>query len=52
MTDKRTTDVYDDENVPKVDLPHNSTKDSVKNDGSAEPLPESFRPRKDGPGGE
>ena len=52
MSDKKYTDVYDDENIPKVDLPQNSTRDSAKNDGIAEPLPESFRPRKDGPGGD
>lgn len=52
MADKKITDIYDDENIPKVDLPQNSTKDSAKNGGSIEPLPESSRPRKDGPGGE
>ena len=36
--------VYDDGDIPQVDLPQNS--DIV------EPLPESTRPRKDGPGGE
>ena len=35
---------YDDGNIPEIDLPHSS--DSV------EPLPESTRPRKDGPGGD
>ncbi|MBO6015879.1 MAG: hypothetical protein J6P60_04750 [Lachnospiraceae bacterium] len=35
------SDVYDDGNIPKEDLK-----------GNAEPLPESTRPRKDGPGGE
>ena len=35
---------YDDGNIPDVDLP--SGEDIV------EPLPESTRPRKDGPGGE
>jgi len=34
-------DLYDDGNIPKEDLP-----------GSVEPLPESTRPRKDGPGGD
>lgn len=38
---------YDDGNIPKVDLPQNK-----KTSESAEPLPESTRPRKDGPGGE
>lgn len=36
---------YDDGDIPEVDLPQN-------NDGSIEPLPESERPRKDGPGGD
>ena len=35
---------YDDGNIPDVDLP--SGEDNV------EPLPESSRPRKDGPGGD
>lgn len=35
---------YDDGNIPDADLP--SGEDTV------EPLPESTRPRKDGPGGE
>lgn len=38
---------YDDGNIPDVDLP--SGEDAVK---PVEPLPESERPRKDGPGGE
>lgn len=37
------TNDYDDGDIPIIDLPQN--KDS------AEPLPESTRPRKDGPGG-
>lgn len=37
---------YDDGNIPQVDLPGNDQNTSV------EPLPESARPRKDGPGGE
>lgn len=39
--------VYDDDNIPEVDLPHGS---KAKN-ASVEPLPESTRPRQDGPGG-
>ena len=35
---------YDDDDIPQVDLPQDT--------GSVEPLPESTRPRKDGPGGE
>lgn len=42
--------VYDDGNIPEVDLPQD--KASSQKDYSVEPLPESFRPRKDGPGGE
>lgn len=38
---------YDDDNIPEIDLP--KTTDKVE---PAEPLPESSRPRKDGPGGE
>lgn len=40
------TNTYDDDDIPPVDLP--------KKDGNynVEPLPESTRPRKDGPGGE
>ncbi|MDD6038336.1 MAG: hypothetical protein PUD20_06050 [bacterium] len=38
---------YDDGNIPDVDLP--GSKAAVK---PAEPLPESSRPRKDGPGGD
>lgn len=40
-TNRNTTNTYDDGNIPEVDLPHD-----------VEPLPESERPRKDGPGGE
>lgn len=36
--------IYDDGNIPEVDLPEKNTM--------TEPLPESSRPRKDGPGGE
>ena len=38
---------YDDGNIPDVDLP--SGEDAVN---PVEPLPESSRPRKDGPGGD
>lgn len=34
-------DNYDDDNIPEIDLPED-----------VEPLPESTRPRKDGPGGD
>lgn len=36
--------IYDDDNIPEIDLP--------KSSWITEPLPESTRPRKDGPGGE
>lgn len=35
---------YDDGNIPEIDLP--------KDSWITEPLPESTRPRKDGPGGD
>lgn len=46
----KTTNVYDDDNIPEVDLPH--PNNSIESDGTVEPLPESSRPRKDGPGGD
>lgn len=46
-TNNSSVSVYDDGNIPKVDFPQ--SKDAVK---PVEPLPESTRPRKDGPGGE
>lgn len=59
MSDKNTKNVYDDGNIPEVDLPQNSTKNVASPENNvtplpdyAEPLPESFRPRKDGPSGE
>ena len=51
MSEKKLKNIYDDDNIPEVDLPQNGTEDSVKSCGSVEPLPESSRPRKDGPGG-
>lgn len=36
---------YDDGNIPEIDLPQDE-------DASVEPLPESSRPRRDGPGGD
>lgn len=56
MSDKKTKNIYDDGNIPEVDLPQGSAKgtsnSSGKNSYSIEPLPESTRPRKDGPGGD
>lgn len=46
----KSTNIYDDDNIPEVDLPKNSTSNQSGYD--VEPLPESSRPRKDGPGGE
>lgn len=46
-TFKSFKDSYDDGNIPEVDLPKDSN-----NSQPVEPLPESTRPRKDGPGGE
>lgn len=40
-TKSNDTNLYDDGNIPEIDLPQD-----------IEPLPESTRPRKDGPGGE
>lgn len=45
----KTTNVYDDDNIPDIDLPQNTS--SNKSDYEVEPLPESSRPRKDGPRG-
>lgn len=55
MSDKNAANLYDDGNIPEVDLP--KQKDSQgyqtnKTSNSVEPLPESTRPRKDGPGGD
>lgn len=56
MSNKKSSNVYDDGNIPDADLAQNSTKNSVKASSKSkydvEPLPESSRPRKDGPGGE
>lgn len=70
MSNNKTTNVYDDGNIPEIDLPggksknctknacmkksadKNMDKNANKNTSSAEKLPEAFRPRKDGPGGE
>lgn len=43
--------VYDDDNIPEVDLPRNKTSNKTDYE-NVEPLPESSRPRKDGPGGD
>ena len=46
----KSKNAYDDGNIPEVDLPKD--KFSNKPDYNIEPLPESSRPRKDGPGGD
>lgn len=55
--------LYDDGNIPDIDLPRDIAKNSGKdktqsksqskapNYENVEPLPESSRPRQDGPGG-
>lgn len=50
MNTNKTSNTYDDDNIPNADLPKgkNTTKNTNNN---VEPLPESSRPRKDGPGG-
>ena len=53
MSNKKTTNLYDDGNIPKEDLPQSNTSNTFKNStDNIEPLPESSRPRKDGPGGD
>ncbi|MBQ8822036.1 MAG: hypothetical protein IJZ82_05300 [Lachnospiraceae bacterium] len=72
MSVQKFKSLYDDGNIPQIDLPQdegnlsapvNSQKESnvlkagsysesVRSATNVEPLPESFRPRKDGPGGE
>ena len=44
---KNSKNAYDDGNIPEIDLPK-----SVNKPDYVEPLPESSRPRQDGPGGE
>lgn len=50
MSDKNKNQ-YDDGNIPDTDLQKNNVKNSNDSE-SVEPLPESERPRKDGPGGD
>ncbi len=75
MSKNNFSNVYDDDNIPEVDLPRDYTNNQITNSISnrtenttsnynsnqseitskpnynVEPLPESSRPRKDGPGG-
>lgn len=46
-TTDKSKNLYDDGNIPKVDLPKAKNSNDI-----VEPLPESTRPRKDGPGGD
>ena len=67
MPDNKITNIYDDDDIPPIDLPgggqnknsvkngtnpNNRVQNSVKSNYNVDPLPESERPRKDGPGGE
>ena len=72
MSDTNFKQLYDDGNIPQIDLPKDegnisvpgntqretnvikagSYTESFRSSKNVEPLPESFRPRKDGPGGE
>lgn len=52
MNESLTKNAYDDGDIPKVDLPQDAGRNCHRNGGSTEPLPESTRPRKDGPGGD
>ena len=46
-TDTPPMNIYDDGNIPAVDLPKSN---NLLKEPSVEPMPESSRPRKDGPG--
>lgn len=53
MSDKtKNTSYNDDGNIPEIDLPQDCAKKTKKSKYNVEPLPESSRPRQDGPGGE
>ncbi|MDE6314720.1 MAG: hypothetical protein K2M46_14085 [Lachnospiraceae bacterium] len=52
MSDNKTQNAYDDGNIPESDLPKNCHRGESGSTPSVEPLPESTRPRKDGPGGD
>lgn len=56
------TNAYDDDNIPEIDIPagairpimaenSNNPYENKTSKYDEEPLPESFRPRQDGPGG-
>ena len=54
MTEKNEAQaVYDDGNIPEIDFPRDIQEfKQPKDNWITEPLPESTRPRQDGPGGE
>ncbi len=52
MSDKKISNMYDDGNIPDIDMSKNTVDSFGKPDYNVEPLPESTRPRKDGPGGD
>lgn len=41
------TNIYDDDNIPEVDLPKNTTSNKTKH--NVDPHPESSQPSKDAP---
>lgn len=45
------SNAYDDGNIPEIDLPQDKAESKTDYE-NVEPLPESTRPRKDGPGGD
>lgn len=48
----KTKNAYDDGNIPEIDLPKSNQEfKQPQENWVTEPLPESTRPRKDGPGG-
>lgn len=51
MSTEKTKNAYDDGNIPDTDLPQGEDSKTKNSAESIEPLPESSRPRKDGPGG-
>lgn len=64
MNTKNVKNIYDDGNIPEIDLPQDTGVTHAQDKESdsqycmnrvvtpVEPLPESSRPRKDGPGGD
>ena len=52
MLGKEADNSYDDGNIPEIDLPQSGANRSGDFPETVEPLPESTRTRKDGPGGD